>query len=212
MVEECGPCAKGPKSFVQMRAHIAQANEKGLLQNIPVEMMVALGIKESHGRMYFSPKDEQYEANMRTLVHSGKVARDNFLRMIVDEAGPHKGLISKFRYEPDWRATANNMVAVHDMPAQWRILLSCSFGYFQKGMCWHMSAKKPEAWAKALHLFLHDSDEQCRVAANDITILIKNAKGDVPLAFSRYNAGPTHPTVTEYGRRVWELYKHETGL
>ena len=208
----CEGCEKPAKDFIQMRADIERAERASLLADVPAAMLVAVGIKESHGRKYFSEKDDLYRENIHVLVHQGKMTKEHFLGLIVDKDGPARGLIPKFRYEPSWRAKANKMTALHQMPAIWEVLLSCSFGYFQKGMCWHMSAKKPVEWASALRLMFHSSNEQCKVAANDLRVLVKNSNGDIPLAFTRYNAGPGAHAVTDYGEKVWALYRHEVGL
>lgn len=91
---------------------------------------------------------------------------------------------------------------------KWRTRLHLSIGYFQKGMVFHLSAKDFKDWEYSYEKMKRDPIEQVRVCANDLHILMQNSHGDMRLAFTRYNGGPTRSQVSNYGDRAYDLYKN----
>lgn len=211
-MSDCRNCGSPAKNFVQMRADIERAEQNGLIQDIPKELLVAIGVKESHGRKYFSKEDTQYRQNLNALKSGLHVTEESWLKLIVDAEGPAKGLIPKFRYEPSWQKEAQEIVRNLKMPAVWNLLLPVSYGYFQKSLLYHLKPKDHARWGEQMRLFFHSSNEQIKVCANDMHYLIRGAHGDLKLALSRYNAGPSIKSPTDYGKIVFGFYTHELGI
>lgn len=212
MNKNCSDCAKPAKSYVMLRSDIRKAEEAGFLQDIPPQLILAVGIQESTGNRIFDVKDLQCKQNLAVAVkRTGKTA-PFLLGFYKQWNNPGDVAIPKFRYEPSWKRDVDELIEARCVNSLWSITLHTSFGYFQKGMVWHLSAKPTEQWDLAMREFINNPLEQIRVCANDLTTLIARSKGDVRLALTRYNGGPKRIKASNYGNRVFDLYKHELGL
>jgi hypothetical protein len=204
-----GECQKGCQkqiSFSQMRKDLESAERGGLLRDMPLELLAAVGIKESYGNQWFSKNDLQYKENMVVAMRATKLSEAAILGKITRWRKNPVMQIPKFRFEKSWSDEARTLMHKVDAEQDWQMILQMSFGYFQKGMVWHLSAKPYSTWSQAMSVFLNSPDEQIRVCVNDLQGLIKNAHGDLGLALTRYNAGGSASHRSKYGDDVLNLY------
>ena len=196
-------------SYTQMRIDILNASEKHILAPVPLEMIYAVGVQESHGNRFFVGNEEQYFDNMHVFTGWTKLPLGDCKKLVTVNSGVDKGKMAKFRYEPSWKSFVDKEIGVDIKKKNWRQILHLSIGYFQKGQIFHLGAKPVEQWESAYEKFKSDPYEQIRVCANDLHILMQKSHGDALLALSRYNAGASIGTPTNYGKEVFQLYKNQ---
>lgn len=174
--------------------------------DLPIELIAAVAVKESHANMWFCKCDMQYKENMRTAVQLNAKSEANILRLITVTEGPYANHIPKFRYELSWREDALRLSRRMKDRQDWAFRMACSYGMCQKSMWIHLSAKPIEQWESAYWQFLTDPFEQLHVCASDLHYLLKAARGNLDLALTRYNAGPGANHISDYGEKVKGLY------
>jgi hypothetical protein len=200
-------CGK-TKGYTKLRAAINGAVQSGVCASVPSELILAVGIRESHGDMFFSDGGQQFKDNLAVWCQHSKLHKQEALAKVRILGGDDSGKIAKFRCEPSWKASIDAFIAKEPRAKGWEDILYLSIGYFQKGMIWHLSAKSFDEWVQAYDTFLRSSREQVRVCSFDLHGLIHRSRGDVPLALSRYNGGPSVKHVSEYGEQVYDLFRY----
>jgi hypothetical protein len=195
------------RSFKTLFEKIEHVDAKGMLGNLPPELVAACIVKESYGNAFFECRCGQYTQNMNFLRSQCKHSEAELAQWFKVKRGPNAGKVSKFRFEKVWFSTSKALAQNTESPEKYSILWSCSYGLGQKAMCYHLAAKPEAVRLQEFEKFIGDEFEQIRVCANDLRILIQKAHGDLPLALSKYNAGAAINRVTEYGKRVYSLYE-----
>jgi hypothetical protein len=188
---------------------IASLAEGCILQRkltlVTVDDVLPVIWKESMGIEWFNPScgcDPLFKANMAALNHATGISQSDWLRAIQVKTGPNRGAIPKFRFEPSYWQWAQVTAPRAKMFGASAAMLACSWGVGQKMARWYLANEPEHAWFAQLELFNSDVRLQVDAVAKDMEYLLRISAGYRPLAFSRYNAGPTHKTVTEYGKQV----------
>lgn len=160
--------------------------------------------KESGGVPIFNAKDALLRQNILAAQRITGLTPAQIRQAMTIQDGPYKGMISKFRCEPGYWAWAQKYAKV--LKPEERLLLSCSFGVGQKMSRWLITGIAVHDFLPIIRKFMGSLSLQVAYCAGDLDNLLENAKGDRPLAFTRYNAGPSatdkNPAYAAYGLNV----------
>jgi hypothetical protein len=173
--------------------------------------VAAILCQESHGVPYFAGTEPLYRANLNAASKITGLTAEQINQTIAIPSGEYKGHLSKFRCEPDYWNWAKEL----DFEPPNQFLLSCSIGVGQKMTRYYVSAFPQNEWIPMIQEFMGDVPQQVLCVCNDIDQLLIGTKGDRPLSFTRYNAGPsatkTNPRYTSYGLPVAHMAKQFAG-
>ena len=193
--------------MTELRRDLKLLRESGKNNHVPEELIAAVVLRESGGNRWFSVRDALYRQNLKAATAILTTTPERLLSYITPKEGPSKGLIPKFRAESSWLSSAVTHAGWTKEPVLWRCRLAMSFGYGQKSMLYYLSQKPVDQWNKLFFEFTTNPQVQLKQVADDLEGLIKRANGHVRLALTRYNTGPGAKTVSEYGERVFALYR-----
>lgn len=161
--------------------------------------------KESGGVPVFHERDVLLKQNLIAASRITGLTEAQIRKAMTITDGPYKGMISKFRCEPGYWSWAQKYQAAIKNPED-RILLACSFGVGQKMSRWLVTGMPIHEWLPFIRKFMGSLSLQITYCAGDLDNLLAHANGDRPLAFTRYNAGPSatskSPAYEAYGVKV----------
>lgn len=195
-------CGKG-KVYPKLQQDLDILESRSGFGRVPKELVYAVAVQESDGNRWFDRKDLLYKQNMAVAVKGWRMSERKILDDLVATEGPTRGLIPKFRFEPDWYVISTSHATKSDRMFYWSRILSTSFGYCQKGMVWYLTRFPAEEWERKFRAFLLDPYLQLKVCAGDLENLIHNTNGDIPLALTRYNGPSKARRVSNYGEKVY---------
>jgi hypothetical protein len=193
--------------------HEARANWRVLGAKDPMLLFAAMAVvvRESGANPLFCKCDQLYKDNMKALTEHTKVTEAEWLQYITLKAPSLMVGIPKFRFEPSWWATVKLKFNHANYTLIETVFLSCSWGYAQKSGLYYTYVLTTQDRIGALKTFTADRMQQLRVLMKDLQVLLVGANGDWHLALTRYNAGPSHEGVTEYGSSVFNTAKNFQG-
>lgn len=165
--------------------------------------------KESGGAPIFRGTEILFKQNLRAAEKITGLSIDQIRAAMTIQDGPYKGMISKFRCEPGYWQWAQKYSKV--FKPEELLLLSCSFGLGQKMSRWLITGMPVHEYLPFIRKFMGSISLQIQYCAGDLDSLLVGTKGDRPLAFTRYNAGPSatvnNPAYKPYGLVVAEKAK-----
>jgi hypothetical protein len=179
------------------------------LKLVTVDDVLSVVTLETHGQEWFNPNcncDALYKANMQALRNGTGITEQQWLEAIRVKSGPNKGLVPKFRWEAGYMEWARQAAPRAKLYGASAAILACSFGLGQKMARWLLSNHPPEKWAQIISEFNADPRLQVDTCAKDLEYLLHLSEGYRPIAYTRYNAGPTAKTVSQYGKLAYDNF------
>lgn len=173
-------------------------------KHVRVSDALAVIDKESGGALIFRGTELLYRQNLAAAERITGLTKEQILKAVTIQDGPYKGMISKFRCEPGYWAWAKRYAKA--LKPEEMFLLSCSFGVGQKMSRWLVTGIAVHDWIPVIRKFMGSLSLQIAYCVGDLDNLLAGANGDRPLAFTRYNAGPSatvkNPAYKPYGEHV----------
>lgn len=175
-------------------------------KHVRVSDVLACVDKESGGVPIFNASDVLLKQNLIAASRITGLTEAQIRQAMTITDGPYKGMLSKFRCEPGYWKWAKQYAPTFKKNPEDLILLACSFGVGQKMSRWLVTGTPVHEWVPLIRKFMGSLSLQIVYCAGDLDNLLTHANGDRPLAFTRYNAGPSatnkSPAYEAYGLKV----------
>lgn len=157
--------------------------------------------KESGGVPIFRGTEILFKQNLRAAEKITGLTTEQIRSAMIIQDGPYKGFIAKFRCEPGYWQWAQRYAKV--FKPEELLLLSCSFGLGQKMSRWLLTGMPVHEYLPFIRKFMGSVSLQIVYCIGDLDSLLVQSGGNRPLAFTRYNAGPSatdkNPAYKAYG-------------
>lgn len=190
---------------IALKAKVEEILKQRQRKHVRVADVLACVDKESGGVPVFHERDVLFKQNLIAASRITGLTEAQIRQAMTITDGPYKGMVSKFRCEPGYWQWAQRYKAAIPK-AEDRLLLACSFGVGQKMSRWLVTGVPIHDWIPAIRKFMGSLSLQIAYCAGDLDNLLAHANGDRPLAFTRYNAGPSatqkSPAYAAYGVKV----------
>lgn len=164
--------------------------------------LMAISIQESMGNPFFCACDMLFQTNIKKVTEWTDIPKAEFLEAVTVQGGINRRKIAKFRMEPIWLALWFNKLQNEGLSRINSAVLCCSFGMTQKSAYYLTEKMDLSERVAYLRVFMGSPDMQLKALIHDLFYLVKESEHNMPLAYTRYNAGPSAAHVSDYGRKV----------